>query len=311
VRAFRGAGLTIALALAVSAFAAQAAQATFHEMSVREVFPGTAVAPEAEYVELQMWAPGQSQLGGHTLSVYNAAGAEVGKAKFLTKVASDVNQSTIVAATPAAEAQFGITADVTLEPAGAVNPSGGAVCWESLDCMSWGNFAGSPKSPTGAPAAPGGIPDGMALRRTIAPGCASLLEASDDSDNSAADFEAVFPSPRPNAVAPSEHACVSQGGGGPNGPGGKNNPGAPDTSLRAKPAKRTHDRTPTFRFSSSDDSASFQCKVDGKAFRACRSPFTAKRLGFGKHTFRVRARDQSGDVDPSPAVFRFTVLGPG
>jgi hypothetical protein len=311
VRLPRRAGLAVILALAFSGFAAQAAQATFHEMSVREVYPGTALSPESEYVELQMWAPGQNFVGGHTITAYNSAGTQVASAKFVGEVKNGVNQATIVAATPAAESQFGITADVALEPAGLMNPAGGAVCWESLDCMSWGNFTGSAKSPTGSPATPGGIPDGMALRRTIAPGCASLLEESDDSNNSSADFEAVFPAPRPNSIAPSEHACTSQAGGGPGVPGkGGGGGGAPQTILKGKPAKKGRDRTPTFRFRSNDDGATFQCKVDGRPFRACRSPFTTKKLSFGKHAFRVRAKSNSGEVDASPALFRFTVLRP-
>jgi hypothetical protein len=312
VRLPRRAGPALTLALAFSGFAAQAAQATFHEMSVREVYPGTAISPESEYVELQMWAPGQNFVGGHTITVYNSAGTQVASAKFVGEVKNGANQATIVAATPAAESEFGITADVALEPVGMMKPEGGAVCWETLDCVSWGNFAGSAKSPTGSPATPGGIPDGMALRRTIAPGCASLLEESDDSNNSSADFEAVFPAPRPNSVAPSERACggAGGGGGGQNGPGGGKGANAPQTSLTGKPAKRTRDRTPTFRFRSNDDSVSFQCKVDGKPFKACRSPLTTKKLSFGKHAFRVRAKSRSGEVDASPAIFRFTVLKP-
>jgi hypothetical protein len=135
----------------------------------------------------------------------------------------------------------------------------------------------------------------MALRRSIARGCSTLLEASDDRDDSAGDFDVVFPNPRPNAITPTEEPCTSQSR-------------AAQTTLRRKPAKRTRDRTPTFRFTSNDDATTFQCKVDGAKFRPCRSPFTARRLSFGKHTFRVRARGLSGDVDPSPAAYSFTVL---
>jgi hypothetical protein len=234
----------------------------------------------------------------------------VSTALFSSKVTSGANQATIVAATPAAEAEFGIAADVALSPAGMLKPGGGAVCWETLDCVSWGNFSGTPKSPTGSPAAPGGIPDGQALRRSIAAGCASLAEVSDDKDNSAADFEAVFPSPRPNSVTPTEKACEGPGGAGPGGGGSKGGEEAPQTSLRGKPGKKTRDRTPTFRFTASESSAGFQCKLDGKPFRACKSPFTTKKLPFGKHTFRVRAKSREGTLDASPALFAFTVLKP-
>lgn len=287
--------LTAALGLLA---VAPTAQATFHEISIREVYPGSSTNPGAEYVELQMWRGGQNLVGGHFVRTFEASGAEIKANPFGGDVAGGENQSTILIATPAAEAEFKITADGALSPAGQLDPAGGAVCWESLDCVSWGSFSGS--LPAAGPPA-GAIPDGMALRRTIAPGCPTLLEPNDDRNNSALDFAAVFPAPRPNSVAPSEHACSSTG----QNPEGR---GAPQTRLRRKPPKKTHDRTPTFRFSSSEAGSTFQCKLDGKKFKACRSPFTAKRLPLGRHTFRVRARDESGKLDPSPASYAFKVI---
>jgi hypothetical protein len=284
------------------------AAATFHEMSIREVYPGSAAQPESEYVELQMWSPGQNFVSGHSLRTYDSEGHTTSTATFGTDLPGGANQSTILIATPAAESTFGVAADLGLN-ANKLDPIGGAICWESLDCVSWGNFSGSLPGPAGSPATPTGIPDGMALRRTITPGCATLLEATDDHDNSAADFSAVFPSPRPNSVAPSERACAASGGqaGGGSG-GGQSGRGAPQTILKRKPPHKTRDRTPTFRFSSDEPDSSFQCRLDGKAFRTCRSPLTTKRLSLGKHIFEVRARDESGKLDPSPASYAFRVI---
>jgi hypothetical protein len=281
--------------------------ATFHEMSIREVYPGTLAQPEAEYVELQMWAPGQNLVGGHVLKTYNAGGGVTSTNAFAGNVSGSANQSTILLATPAAEAEFGLSADTGLS-AGKLDPAGGAACWENLDCVSWGNFSGPLPSPAGTPAA--AIPDGMALRRTIAPGCATLLEPTDDRDNSAADFSPVFPAPRPNSVAPSERRCPGGAEAGPGGAGapGPGQTGAPQTTLRRKPSKTTHDRTPTFRFVSDEPGSTFQCKLDDKPFRSCRSPFTSRQLALGRHTFKVRARDDSGKLDPSPASYGFKVL---
>jgi hypothetical protein len=47
----------------------------------------------------------------------------------------------------------------------------------------------------------------MALRRSISAGCPTALEASDDTNNSAADFAVTSPNPRPNSVAPTETTC--------------------------------------------------------------------------------------------------------
>jgi hypothetical protein len=295
------------LALSAMMLFAGPAAATFHEISIREVYPGSAALPSSEYVELQMWSGGQDRVGGHLLRTYDASGNEIKANPFPTDVSSGANQSTVLMATPEAAAQFGVTADAGFETTGQLSPAGGAVCWESLDCVAWGNFSGvSLPSPPGPPAP--AIPDGMALRRTIAPGCATALEESDDRDNSAADFSAVFPAPRPNSVPPSERVCPRSGGGQLEGFGSGNQRGAPQTTLRRKPAKKTRDRTPTFRFTSDESGSTFQCKLDGKPFKACRSPFTVKRLKVGKHTFKVRARDRSGRVDLSPARFSFEVI---
>lgn len=299
------AAVTGLLVLGSLVASAPPAAATFHEMSIREVYLGSTANPGSEYVELQMWAAGQNLVDGHSIAFYNASGALVGSATFTANVLGGANQSTIVAATPAAEAEFGIAADLGLTP-GYLDPTGGAVCWESLDCVSWGAFSGSVNSPTGSPADPSGIPNGMALRRTIAPGCSTLLELSDDTDNSAVDFADAFPAPRPNAVPPSERICSAKQGP----PGGGGGPGLnpPQTTLRHKPAKKTHDRTPTFRFASNEAGSSYECKLDRKPFAVCRSPFTTAKLSYGRHTFRVRARDKTGLPDPSPASYKFRVV---
>lgn len=298
--------LLLTLVLGGASLLPASATATFHEMSIREVYAGSVAQSEAEYVELQMWAAGQNLVGGHVLKTYNAGGGVTSTNTFAGNVPNGANQSTLLIATPAAESTFGVTADLGLG-ANLLSPAGGAVCWEALDCVSWGSFSGSLPSPTGTPA--GAIPDGMALRRTITPGCATLLEPTDDHDNSAADFSAVFPAPRPNSAAPSEHRCPGEsesgfGGGG----GGGNQQSGPQTTLRHKPPKKASDRTPTFRFASSEPFSTFQCKLDGKPFKTCKSPFTAKALSPGRHTFKVRARDDSGELDSSPATYRFKVI---
>jgi hypothetical protein len=297
---------TLAVAAAGCMLAAPAALASFHLMRIREVYPGSEANPNAEYVELEMYAGGQNLVGGHFARTFDATGAPIATSTFPSNVANAANQSTLLLATPQAEAEFGIVADGPLTPAAL--PAGGAVCWETIDCVSWGSFAGSLPSPAGTPAAAGGIPDGMALRRSIARGCATALESGDDTDQSQADFEAVFPAPRPNSVPPSERLCAVAGGGGGSGPGASK--GAPETFLRRKPAKKTRDRTPTFRFGSDEGGVHFECKLDGKRFRACGSPLTTKRLNFGPHRFRVRAVDSDGVGDASPADYRFTVLRP-
>jgi hypothetical protein len=297
----------VAGALGVGLIAAPAAQATFHLMQIREIYPGTLAGPESEYVELQMWSGGQNHVQGHFLRTYDAGGALVATSTFPADVPQGANQSTIVLATPKAEEQFGIVGDASLSGPGLLSPAGGAVCWEAIDCASWGSFSGSLPSPAGSPASAAGIPDGMSLRRTIARGCATALDPADDSDDSAADFSPAAPLPRPNSVAPSEQACASGGPGAAPGSPNQNGVLAPQTLLRRLPPKRSRDRTPTFRFASDIAAARFECRLDRKPFRRCRAPFTTRVLAFGPHRFRVRAI-AGGLVDPSPASYRFKVL---
>jgi hypothetical protein len=270
---------------------ASAAQAAFHLVQIREVFPGTAANPNSEYVVLQMWASGQNIVSGHSVRTFGPNGMPTGTTTFNGNVPNGANQATILLAT----AEAGGAPDVQM-PAAGLDPSGGAVCWEQgLDCVAWGNFSGSLSSPTGTPAP--AIPDGSALRRSIAPGCSTLLESIDDTNNSSVDFTAAAPAPRNNAATITEAACTGAVGQTP-----------PRTSLRKKPPKRTRDRTPSFRFTADQAGAAFQCKVDRKPFRTCRSPYTTKPLKPGKHTFKVRAQTAAG-ADSSPASFTFTVLG--
>jgi len=322
--------LFVLVAVAAGLVVAPAAEATFHLIKVREVFPGTVAQPSSSYVELQMYASGQNLVQNGNLKVFDAAGNVTHGFTPSHAVTGAANQSTVLIADSGYAAQFpaGPTPDFT-DASLNLSPAGGAVCWPQTeppfdDCASWGNFSGQAMlaSTDTAPVAPSGIPDGSAVRRSIAPGCATLLESDDDSNDSAVDFSVIAPEPRSNAMSPTEQACGSGGapggGGNPSNPGGAeegSNPGGgagaatpPQTILTGKPAARTRDRTPSFRFRSAPTGASFQCAVDRTAYKPCRSPFTAKALKPGKHTFQVRAMAGRGTPDPSPASYSFRVL---
>ena len=86
---------------------------------------------------------------------------------------------------------------------------------------------------------------------------------------------------------------------------------APDTTITSGPTGTTTDSTPTFGFSSSEPSSSFECRFDSAAFAPCSGPGAthtpATALSVGAHTFEVRAIDQAGNVDQTPASGSFTV----
>jgi hypothetical protein len=80
----------------------------------------------------------------------------------------------------------------------------------------------------------------------------------------------------------------------------------PTTSITAGPDDSTNDATPTFSFSS-QPGTSFECKLDSGRYAPCGSPMTTSHLDDGPHRFSVRAVNQAGDVDPTPASRAFKV----
>jgi hypothetical protein len=91
--------------------------------------------------------------------------------------------------------------------------------------------------------------------------------------------------------------------------------GAPDTQITGSPLAATPSTSATFTFSGNDDvtpagSLTFQCQLDvadTAPWTACTSAASYSGLADGSHIFRVRAVDGSGNVDPQPAVYTWTV----
>ena len=82
---------------------------------------------------------------------------------------------------------------------------------------------------------------------------------------------------------------------------------APQTTLGARPKKRTRSRTARFEFSASEPAASFSCAIDKRPSSACRSPKTYRNLRPGSHVLKVAAVDAAGNRDASPAVYRWRI----
>lgn len=111
------------------------------------------------------------------------------------------------------------------------------------------------------------------------------------------------------AFAKTEPAPNTGGGGGGGDNGTPTDKTAPQTKITKGPKAKTHSTTAKFKFSSSEAGSSFECKLDKKPFKRCKSPKKYKKLKPGKHVFRVRAIDKAGNVDPTPAKKKFKVLG--
>ncbi|MGN6107843.1 MAG: hypothetical protein ACTHU0_22235, partial [Kofleriaceae bacterium] len=83
----------------------------------------------------------------------------------------------------------------------------------------------------------------------------------------------------------------------------------PDTELTAAPPALDSSSTPTFEFRGSDPGGggvTFECAIDNGTFAACTAPLVPT-LGDGDHQFAVRAVDQAGNVDPTPAKHAWTI----
>jgi hypothetical protein len=292
----RKVALAIVGAAAFGLLFAPAAQATFHLIKVREVYSGQ---ENDSYVELQAYASGQYLLSGHSMTQYDASGALVHKSTFASSVANFANQSTILIGDTAVQSKFGVAPDL-VDSELSVSAAGGAVCWNAggipADCVAWGNFKGGAAFETatgtsaGSPASPSGITAGKAIRRTIEPGCPTLLEESDDSNDSATDFSEVTPAPRNNASPITEKTCA----------------GVPNTVIDEKPPAASNSASAAFTYEA-PTATGYECKLDSAAFASCpETGIEYTGLAEGSHTFQVRGFNSSGP-DPTPASYTWKV----
>ena len=275
------------------------ASADFHFMAIREVYPGAA---NDSYVMLQMYSAGQNNLNGHQIRVYGPTGTTITTHTFSGgTIGSGQNQSTILVA----DDGYGVTfpgpgnpspdrTDATLD----IPAAGGAVCFLTVDCVSWGNFTGSITPSAGTPAAAAGVTASKALRRTITGGsCTGQLDSGDDGNNSAAEFVEVDPKPRSSASTIVETSCSA--------------PSGPSTTIGTKPALKTKSQTAEFTFTSSPPGASFQCRLDAEAFAACTSPKSyAGPLSAASHTFEVKGSNVNGTGPTATYTWEIDLTAP-
>jgi hypothetical protein len=108
-------------------------------------------------------------------------------------------------------------------------------------------------------------------------------------------------------------------GPGANGPGTTSGltvtpSGEPVTSIDAFPPDPDNNLSPTFTFSGFDDvtppdALSFQCQLDAGELASCVSPHVVGPLSEGSHTFEVRATDEAGNTDATPASYSWDITG--
>jgi hypothetical protein len=81
----------------------------------------------------------------------------------------------------------------------------------------------------------------------------------------------------------------------------------PDTSISGGPSGSTRSTSASFDFASPDTTSAFECRLDAGAWTACNSPKVYSGLGNGTHTLDVRATNEVGKTDPTPATKSWTV----
>jgi hypothetical protein len=203
------------LGLSVLVFQSVPATASFHLVKIVEVFPGTTSDPAAQYVVLQAYFAGQNFVARHSLTVFDATGTQVGTFTFGSNVSNGANLATMLIATASAQDLFGINADLTMTPA--IQPGGGAVCWDVFDCVAWGSFDAANLLPR-PPGTPFNAPDGllldMAMHRDLSGGGAvtGFAFAPPAPRNNAGQSGTLGPTPTPSAtptptVPPSVSPC--------------------------------------------------------------------------------------------------------
>lgn len=81
----------------------------------------------------------------------------------------------------------------------------------------------------------------------------------------------------------------------------------PDTQITSGPEGPVRSSGASFTFTSSEPGSSFACSLDGAPFSGCGGTVSYDGLADGPHRFAVRATDQAGNADPTPATREFSV----
>jgi len=115
-----------------------------------------------------------------------------------------------------------------------------------------------------------------------------------------------------------DHRPAGKGGPGAGGnrrgaPPAAATPGqvaGPETTITAGPPALTASSTARFAIASSASGSTFSCRVDGGTWGACGPLQEYIGLAGGAHQFFAQAVDAAGHVDPTPAVWSWTIIPP-
>ena len=81
----------------------------------------------------------------------------------------------------------------------------------------------------------------------------------------------------------------------------------PETQIIDGPPDPTPDPSASFIFESSEPNSTFECKLDLNEWESCMSPKEYLGLSEGTHVFEVRAIDEAGNMDQTPASWSWFI----
>lgn len=90
-------------------------------------------------------------------------------------------------------------------------------------------------------------------------------------------------------------ACGGGGGGSPS------DTTAPETTITSSPAALSTSTDAAFEFISNEVNSTFEVSIDGGTYTGQSNPFNITGLVDGAHSVNIRAIDQAGNVDTTPA----------
>jgi len=81
----------------------------------------------------------------------------------------------------------------------------------------------------------------------------------------------------------------------------------PETTITSQPLNPSNSADASFEFTCNEASCTFECQIDSGGFASCPSPQSYLSLSDGSHTFEVQAIDNSNNIDPTPAIYAWTI----
>ena len=82
----------------------------------------------------------------------------------------------------------------------------------------------------------------------------------------------------------------------------------PETTITSSPDDITDQTDATFEFTCNEGGCTYDCQLDGGGWNPCSSPKDYSGLSVDSHSFQVRAWDNAGNVDSTPAGHSWDII---